>query len=423
MADLYAVVKRHMKQRDDMSLRALAQAVHCDASYLSKALRGIKPFGPKLARDIDTALAANGGITREAAKIRAPKPSKRATASAQPVSANGLPRRDFVVLAMSVTSLLDLLRAASPDLPERVERSAQVDAETAAGLESVMDGYRRIYQSAPSLALLDPVCGALSLLTEVAPKSGPHRNLIVSLIGQASSLAATLLMLDQGDYGSATSYLAVSARAAQQCGDNEVLSITMAARAFHSAYGGDPAGGLAFAVEASELAARVHPRTRGWVSAVESEMHATAGDQAAWERAVDTAGSLVVGPMPDRPWKGIGAFTPAKLLAYQGAGLMRLHRYAEAQHVLTEALDELDPVQAKHRTTAHIDLADAYALDGKPDEAAAQAMLALDIIAVTGHAESLRRAGGIYEAIRPTRTTATRELGSRILAVRAGSVG
>jgi tetratricopeptide (TPR) repeat protein len=152
-------------------------------------------------------------------------------------------------------------------------------------------------------------------------------------------------------------------------------------------------------------------------------MHATAGDQAAWERAVDTAGSLVDGPMPDRPWKGIGAFTPAKLLAYQGAGLMRLHRYAEAQHVLTEALDELDPVQAKHRTTAHIDLADAYALDGKPDEAAAQAMLALDIIAVTGHAESLRRAGGIYEAIRPTRTTATRELGSRILAVRAGSVG
>ena len=70
MADLYAVVKRHMKQRDDMSLRALAQAVHCDASYLSKALRGIKPFGPKLARDIDTALAANGEIIREAAKIR-----------------------------------------------------------------------------------------------------------------------------------------------------------------------------------------------------------------------------------------------------------------------------------------------------------------------------------------------------------------
>jgi tetratricopeptide (TPR) repeat protein len=324
---------------------------------------------------------------------------------------------------MTVTSLLDMLRAASPDLPERVERATQVDAEMAAGLESVMSGYRRIYQSAPSLALLDPVCGALGLLTEVAPTSGPQRNLIVSLIGQASSLAATMLMLDQGDYSSATNYLALAARAAQQCGDNEVLSITMAARAFHTAYGGDPAGGLAFAVEASELAARVHPRTRGWVAAVESEMHATTGDQAAWARAVDTAASLVTGPMPDEPWKGIGAFTPAKLLAYRGAGLMRLHRYAEAQRVLSQALDELDPVQAKHRTTAHIDLADAFALDGRPDEASAQAMLALDIIAVTGHAESLRRVGGIYEAVRRTRTAAARDLGSRLMAVRAESVG
>jgi tetratricopeptide (TPR) repeat protein len=422
MADLYAVVRRHLDARG-MSLRALAVAVHHDASYLSKALRGLKPFGPKLARDIDDALAADGEIIREAAKIRAPKRPARSRAGGQPVPESGLPRRDFVVLAMTVTSLLDMLRSASPDLPERIERGAQVDAETAAGLESVMGGYRQIYQSAPSLALLDPVCGALSLLTEVAPKSGRHRNLIVSLIGQASSLAATMLMLDQGDYNSATSYLAVAARAAQQCGDNELLSITMAARAFHSAYGGDPAGGLAFAVEASALAARVHPRTRGWVSAVESEMHATAGGQAAWERAVDAAGSLVVGPMPDRPWKGIGAFTPAKLLAYQGAGLMRLHRYAEAQRVLSQALDQLDPVQAKHRTTAHIDLADAYALDGKPDEAAVQAMLALDIIAVTGHAESLRRAARIHDAIRRTRTAATRELGSRLLAVRAESVG
>ena len=324
---------------------------------------------------------------------------------------------------MTVTSLLDMLRSASPDLPERIERGAQVDAETATGLESVMRGYRQIYQSAPSLSLLDPVCGALGLLADVAPKAGRHLGLIVSLIGQASSLAATMLMLDQGDYGSASRFLAVAARAAQQCGDGEVLSITMAARAFHSAYRGDPAGGLAFAREASDLAAGVHPRTRGWVAAVESEMHATAGDQAAWERAVDTAASLVAGPMPDWPWKGIGAFTPAKLTAYRGAGLVRLHLYADAQRELAHALEQLDPVQAKHRATAHIDLADAFARDGKPDEAAGQAMLALDIIAVTGHAESLRRAGGIYEAIRPTRTAAARELGSRLLAVRAGSVG
>jgi hypothetical protein len=190
MADLHAVVRWHMEARG-MSLRALAAAIHHDPSYLSKALRGLKPFGPMLARDVDGALAADGEIIREAAKIRAPKRTPRKAGGAQPEPGAGFSRRDFVVLAMTVTSLLDMLRSASPDLPERIERGAQVDAETAAGLESVMAGYRQIYQSAPSLALLDPVCGALNLLVDLAPKAGRHLGLIVSLIGQASSLAGT----------------------------------------------------------------------------------------------------------------------------------------------------------------------------------------------------------------------------------------
>jgi hypothetical protein len=32
---------------------------------------------------------------------------------------------------------------------------------------------------------------------------------------------------------------------------------------------------------------------------------------------------------------------------------VRLHLYADAQRVLAQALDQLDPVQAKHRATAH----------------------------------------------------------------------
>jgi tetratricopeptide (TPR) repeat protein len=67
MADLHAVVQWHLEQRG-MSLRALAKAVHHDASYLSKVLRGLKPCGPRLARDIDAALAAGGEIVQAAAR-------------------------------------------------------------------------------------------------------------------------------------------------------------------------------------------------------------------------------------------------------------------------------------------------------------------------------------------------------------------
>jgi hypothetical protein len=154
-------------------------------------------------------------------------------------------------------------------------------------------------------------------------------------------------------------------------------------------------------------------------------MHATIGDQRGYWRSIETAQRQVTAPMPDKPWKGIGAFTEAKLMAYRGAGLMRLQQYTDAEPVLLQALGKLAQVQVKHRCTAHIDLADAYARDGKlkPDEAAYHAVSALDIIAVTGHAESMRRVTGIYERVRPSGTLAVRELGSRLLEVRAGSVG
>ena len=136
-------------------------------------------------------------------------------------------------------------------------------------------------------------------------------------------------------------------------------------------------------------------------------------------RALGLRRTALGGPMPETPWKGIGAFTPAKLTAYRGGALMRLHRYGLAQAALLEALGQLDPVQAKHRCTAHIDLANAYALDGRPDQAASQAGLALDIIEQTGHTESLRRVAGVYTAVRRAGIPAARDLGSRLAETRA----
>jgi hypothetical protein len=81
MAELHAVVQRHLEARN-MSLRALARALHCDASYLSRALRGIKPCGPKLARDIDDVLAADGEIIRAAARSDTAEGSRAGAAEA-----------------------------------------------------------------------------------------------------------------------------------------------------------------------------------------------------------------------------------------------------------------------------------------------------------------------------------------------------
>jgi hypothetical protein len=81
------------------------------------------------------------------------------------------------------------------------------------------------------------VCGTLNLLAELAPEAGAYRDLIVSLIGQAGSLAATMLMLDQGDFGGAARYLAIAARAARQAG----MTSRMHAGALHRRRAARPA--------------------------------------------------------------------------------------------------------------------------------------------------------------------------------------
>jgi len=232
-----------------------------------------------------------------------------------------------------------------------------------------------------------------------------------------------IMMLDQDEFSTAARYLSIAARAAQQTSDDELMAITLACRAFHSAYGGALPEGLAFATEALRVAARgeIHPRTHGWVAAVASEMHASVGDEAGCLRALDSAADQLCKPMPAEQWKGIGAFSTAKLTAYRGGDMMRLGRYRAAQAELLTALGQLDPAQAKHRCTAHIDLADAYASDGELGEAARHAISALDIIAFTRHANSLRRIAALYETIRVSRTGLARELGSKLLEAQAAS--
>lgn len=81
MADLYGVVQGYLKARG-MSLRGLAKAVHHDPSYLSRALRGLQPCGPRLARDIDSALQAGGDVIQAAARSGLVEGSRASAAEA-----------------------------------------------------------------------------------------------------------------------------------------------------------------------------------------------------------------------------------------------------------------------------------------------------------------------------------------------------
>lgn len=200
MADLHAVVQRHLEARN-MSLRALGRAVHCDASYLSRALRGIKPCGPKLARDIDNVLAADGEIIRAAA--RSSDPAEGSSAGA--------------VEALDVMTWLTATNT-----------SDDAVTELARGAEYLAEAHGRM----PAAKVLREVLGvhraAHALLRGGRQRLAQTRELL--RIDSALLAHACLLLGDLGEYEMASAYGSAALLCAQEAGADEGLAWTAMAK-------------------------------------------------------------------------------------------------------------------------------------------------------------------------------------------------
>ena len=99
----------------------------------------------------------------------------------------------------------------------------------------------------------------------------------------------------------------------------------------------------------------------------------------------------------------ISASSPRLLLRAAGEHITRARRSPE------------------HRCTAHIDLATAYLQDGKFAEGVEHAVNALDIIAVTQHADSRRRVENLFPMIKTSGIRAARDLRRKLMEIKAAS--
>ncbi|MGB3437865.1 MAG: tetratricopeptide repeat protein [Actinophytocola sp.] len=182
----------------------------------------------------------------------------------------------------------------------------------------------------------------------------------------------------------------------------------------------DADSGRDYADAALAIAKRgIPPVTHGWLSAVASEMYATGRDELTCRRLLDSAARHLEAADASEPWAGIGVFNAEKLSAYVGGDLMRLGRYSEAQQHLHNALDMLDESLLKHRCTAYVDLAEAYAASNQVDEATRHAKSALEIVGGTRHATSLQRIEKLYRSVRAIDQNAGRQLGEMLIEIGA----
>jgi hypothetical protein len=200
MTDLHAVVQRHLERRG-MSLRALAKAVHHDASYLSKVLRGLKPCGPKLASDIDAALTAGGEIRHAAAA---------SSDLAEGVRVGSAGAADVMTWITATNASDDAI------------------AELARGAEYLAEVHGRM----PAAKVLAEVMGlhraAYALLRGGRQRLAQTRELL--RIDSALLAQACLLLGDLGKYEQARAYGSAALLCAQETGTDEGLAWTAMAK-------------------------------------------------------------------------------------------------------------------------------------------------------------------------------------------------
>ena len=355
MADLYAVVHRHMEQRS-MSLRALARAVHHDPSYLSKALRGLKPLGFALARDIDRVLEADGEVTAAAQR---PAP-------------------------------------ALPELPVAPELIDYFKAQLA--------GHYAADRFLGPGRLIGVATAQYDLLCDIAgTASGASRG---ELWATAAGFAALLgwLHQDAGNLAESARWHDVMIERAHRSNDRQLVGFALYCKAMLHTDLGDGAGVLDLTGAGLRDKARLIPKVRALLLQQAAQGHALGGQPEAHgecDRLLDAAGDLTGQASDDYPW---GTCTAPHWLDTQRATVWtRLGRYRDATTLWEQVIPSLPASSRRDIGVYHARHAQALAGTGQPEQAVAVARLAVPVATQSGSARMRAELRALRKRMEPWR--------------------
>jgi hypothetical protein len=367
MSDLHVVVQRHMEQRG-MSLRALARAVHHDPSYLSKALRGLKPCGPKLARSIDDALAAGG----------------------------------------------EIIRAASRSHPHPAPVEAPVAPEVVDYFRAQLAGHYTADMFLGPLHLIPTVQTQAELITRLASAAdAPIRR---GLLDTGSAYAALLgwLYQDAGDLAASAKWRDTTLSLAHRSGDTQLVSYALTNKAMLALDQGDGRAVVDYAEAAAAAVRELAPKTRLMALQHQAQGHAMLGDRTAADRLLDQA-DLLIGRVDDEYlWGNSCRRTPHHVEVQRATCYGRTGRPEDA----AAAADLWDQIMGSMPEAARRDNAvfrarqsAALAQVPDPDRAVWAAAEAVGAVRATGSARLRREITAIpRHAVAWARTSAGREL-------------
>jgi hypothetical protein len=372
MADLHAVAQRHM-EACGISLRALAKAVHHDPSYVSKALRGLKPCGPKLARDIDDALAAGGEIISVASRSR-PAPVEA------PVAPEVV---DYFRMQLAGHYTADMYLG-----PLHLIPTVETQAELITSLTSAADA--------------------------------PVRR---GLLDTGAAYAALLgwLYQDAGNLTESARWRDTTLSLAHRSGDPQLVSYALMNKAMLALDQGDGAAVVDFAQAALSNVRELAPKARVLALQHQAQGHAMLGDRPSADRLLDRAAALVGRVDDEYLWGNSCRRTPHHVEVQRATSYGRTGRpedAADAASLWDQIMDSMPESARRDNAVFRARQSAALAQVPDPDRAVWAAAEAASAVRATGSARLRREIKAIPKhAASWSRTSAGRELREIVAAV------
>jgi len=287
MSDFPEVAERLRKERG-YSLRALARAVPCDPSYLSKVLNGRKAPSAKLASRLDDLLQSGGELT-----------DARAPSTAQERDLGGFVAPELIGYF-------------------RDQLSGHYEADMYLG---------------PS-HLVSVVQVQAELVMKLA---GDARDKTVrqGLLDVGTAYAAMLgwLHQDAGDLTASARWRDVTLDMAHRAGDPDLVSYALSNKAMLASDGKNGRTVLDFAAAARAAGPALTPKTRVIALQHAAQGHAMLGDRDASSRLIDEAAVLIPSVDDEHPWGNACHRTPNWAEAQRATCYGKAGDYAGAARV------------------------------------------------------------------------------------------
>ncbi|MFD9789455.1 transcriptional regulator [Streptomyces sp. NPDC059070] len=303
-------------------------------------------------------------------------------------------RRAIVASAVAAVGL-----AAVP-----VQAVASQPATVAADFEAVTRSHRRLYWSvAPATLLPAAIAHATLGCSLLAETAGQTRRTVAAALAETWLLAGRIEFFDQRESEQASRTLL---RALQAAGEADAPLLGAAILA-HTAFMPGWDGRREEAVERM-VAARTYAR-RGpasaelmaWLDAVEAECETRCGNTRTALHLIGHAEDTLAAGSQNATPEWLDWFSPVRLAAFKGNIQLKAGHLPQARQTLLSVLEALEPSEEKQATVILGDLAAVEATAGRPEEACAYAVRALDQLERTWYAMGMERVREVRRALTP----------------------